>query len=321
MAQDWFDQNAPQPGLPSPTLPDPNAEPGGIVGPQSGVVVEDPQAKLARFTADYWAPDRVQVLADLQAQASAPAGSGPGAPPPTTTPAPTGGAGAGKDAFGQAWVASGGRTTTDLKNFVAAHPEYGATIGGSKGDKVYGPDGSYWADGVISSGINGGMGATWNTNTGGGAPSTGAGPAGFGSFGQGFGQTFNAPATSTPWQAPTLDQIKNDPGYAGFQFTLANGLKAIDTGAAANGTLLSGGNQKARANYAEDAGNTFAQQAFGNAFQGWQANANLSQQGYQNALGEYLNAYNIFRTDNNDIWSRYNDVSNRGLSAATAATA
>lgn len=320
MAMDWFDQNAPQ-GAEQP----PQSTANGVPQPTA----ETPAQEYARYVADYHAPDRDQVLADMQARLTNPLpgpapqpGSngntgvtGGGAPAPATT-----GTGGGRDAFGQAWVASGGRTVTDLQNFVKAHPEYGVTLGGSKGDKVYGPDGNYWADAVISSGINGGMGATWNTDTSGGTSGGSAGPGGFGSFAQPFGQSFNPPATSTPWKPPTLQDIQNDPSYAGFQFTRDQGLKAIDTGAAANGTLLSGGNQKARANYATDLGNTYAQNAFQNSFQGWAANRDLSQQNYQNALTDYTTAYNVFRTDNNDIWGRYNDVSGRGLTAANSAT-
>lgn len=72
--------------------------------------------------------------------------------------------------FGQAWLASGGRTVQDLAAFVQAHPEYGATIGGSKGDKV--TIGGKTFDAVMSAGVNGGLGASWNDITGGDTTST-----------------------------------------------------------------------------------------------------------------------------------------------------
>jgi hypothetical protein len=56
-------------------------------------------------------------------------------------------------------MSSGGKTPADLAAFVAAHPEWGAKITGSKGDKVMFADGSTY-DAVISAGT-GGTGASW----------------------------------------------------------------------------------------------------------------------------------------------------------------
>lgn len=90
---------------------------------------------------------------------------------PTTTTTGTSGGGSGDwRTFGQAWLASGGRTVSDLASFVQAHPEYGATIGGSKGDKV--TIGGRTFDAVMSAGLNGGMGASWNDITNGGTDTT-----------------------------------------------------------------------------------------------------------------------------------------------------
>lgn len=72
--------------------------------------------------------------------------------------------------FGQLWLASGGRTPADLAAFIAAHPEFGATIGGSKGDKV--TIGGRTFDAVIAAG-EGGRGASWSDITGGGPPNAG----------------------------------------------------------------------------------------------------------------------------------------------------
>lgn len=102
----------------------------------------------------------------------------PSAPLPRPIPAPgpdnfstspVGGGRSGDYAgFGQAWIASGGRTPADLAAFIQAHPEYGATITGSKGDKV--TIGGRTFDAVIAAGL-GGQGASWSdiTNGGGGA--------------------------------------------------------------------------------------------------------------------------------------------------------
>jgi hypothetical protein len=62
-------------------------------------------------------------------------------------------------AFGRAWMASGGRTVQDLQNFIAANPQYGGTMTGSKGDKVRFASGQEF-DAVLSAGL-GGHGASW----------------------------------------------------------------------------------------------------------------------------------------------------------------
>lgn len=197
------------------------------------------------------------------------------------------------DAFGKGWLASGGRTVADLKAYAdqwnSQNPNAKVTLGGSKGDKVYGPNGEYWQDAVIGAGA-GGQGANWGPKGGGG----GAGgqiPLGdFGSLAQGWQGSFTA---------PTVDQIRQMPGY---QFALNEGVKALDTSAAAKGTVLSGGQQKDILQYATGLLDQTAQQK------------------YQNALGEYMNAYNIFRNNQNDVFNRFDTLAGRGTSAANAAT-
>lgn len=76
------------------------------------------------------------------------------------------------EGFRQAWFASGGKTVDDLKNFVSQHPEYGATITGSKGSKLTFPGGQAF-QAVRSAGLGGGVGPAWDDLSGGGA---GGGP-------------------------------------------------------------------------------------------------------------------------------------------------
>ncbi len=206
---------------------------------------------------------------------------------PTTAPAATGGGG--KDAFGQAWLASGGRTVDDLKAFVAAHPEYGVKLGGSKGDKVYGPDGSYWADAVISSGIGGGQGGAWNTDTGGGGGQSGN-PYGFGGYG-----SFVTPMSEfTP---PTEQDALNSPG---LQFALSEANRMGQNSAAAKGTLLNGRFQQAL-----------------NA-----SNIQNALAGYQGVYDRAANSFGInygVKTGNQDRpFSKYYDLATLGQRAASA---
>lgn len=177
----------------------------------------------------------------------------------------TGMSGGGADAFGQAWLASGGKTVTDLKNFVAAHPEYGVKLGGSKGDKVYGPDGTFWADAVESAGMNGGVRGLWSTGTGGGG-----GGNNLASLGYGFGSSM-APWTQD-YNPLTADQALKTPG---LMFAAQQAYRMGENGAAAKGTLLNGRFQEAL--NASTIGNLL--------------------QGYDTAEGRNMNQY-MLRRDN-----------------------
>lgn len=72
--------------------------------------------------------------------------------------------------FGQAWLGSGGKTVADLEAFIAANPQFGATLTGSKRDKV--TIGGRTFDAVRSAGIGGGLGASWDDITDGGPTNT-----------------------------------------------------------------------------------------------------------------------------------------------------
>lgn len=201
-------------------------------------------------------------------------------PAPTTTPTSTSSTGGGltgdaaKAAFGQAWIASGGRTVSDLKAFAdkwnAEHPDAKVTLGGSKGDKVYGPGGSFWADAVIGAGDGGGRGASWQTEAGGDSkPGNLLDP-----FpGQFSYQNFTPPPD---FVAPTADQAFNDQG---FQFALKQGQEALERSAAAKGTLLTTGTLKNLSQFNQDA----ASQQYDKV--------------YNRRLGEYENAYGHAQTN------------------------
>lgn len=90
--------------------------------------------------------------------------------PPTTTTTTTGSGD--WTAFGQAWLGSGGKTVADLEAFIAANPQFGATLTGSKRDKV--TIGGRTFDAVRSAGIGGGLGASWDDITDGGGGNTGS---------------------------------------------------------------------------------------------------------------------------------------------------
>jgi hypothetical protein len=105
---------------------------------------------------------------------------------------------------------------------------------------------------------------------------------------QGLGQLGAAmPSVTAPYtqqfQAPTAAQAAATPGY---QFALQQGLNAIQSGAAAQGNLLTGGTQKNLANYATG----LASQTY--------------QQTYNNALAQYQNNYNVFANNQANMFNR-----------------
>jgi hypothetical protein len=75
--------------------------------------------------------------------------------------------------------------------------------------------------------------------------------------------------------------LQNTPGY---QFALQQGLKGTNAAASAAGTLGSGGNLKAAANYATGLASTTYQQQYQDALQGYQANVNSLLPGMQQGL-------------------------------------
>ncbi len=102
------------------------------------------------------------------------------------------------------------------------------------------------------------------------------------------------------FHAPTAEEAANSPGYKFAQSQMIDGL---DKSAAWRGTVLSGGH---KADIMERAAG-LASQTYGDT--------------YTRSLNDFMTNYNVFRNDKNDVWGRYNDLSQRGTSAASTATA
>ena len=73
------------------------------------------------------------------------------------------------------------------------------------------------------------------------------------------------------FQAPTLQQAENTPGY---QFALQQGQKALQASAAANGSLLTGGTLNALDSYSQGLADTNYNNIYNQALQGYQTNYN-----------------------------------------------
>lgn len=99
----------------------------------------------------------------------------------------------------------------------------------------------------------------------------------------------------TPWNqtftAPTAQQAEQTPGY---QFALNQGLQALDRGAAARGSILTGGTGEAEQQY----GQGLASQTY--------------QQTYNNALTQYQQAYNQFQQNQANQYNRLAGLAGTG---------
>ena len=113
----------------------------------------------------------------------------------------------------------------------------------------------------------------------------GNGQAGYGSLLQGYGA----------FQAPTLAQAENQPGY---QFQLQQGLNALQNSAAVRGTLLSGGTAAGIEQYGQEA----AQQDYSNV--------------YNQMLGTYQTNYNTFAQNQANEYNRLSGLTGVGQGAA-----
>ena len=108
----------------------------------------------------------------------------------------------------------------------------------------------------------------------------------------GQGLLANYPGSFT---APTAQQAQQTPGY---QFTLQQGEQALDRGAAARGSVLTGGTGEAEQQY----GQGLASQTY--------------QQTYNNALTQYQQAYNQFQNNQANQYNRLAGLAGTGQVSA-----
>lgn len=122
----------------------------------------------------------------------------------------------------------------------------------------------------------------------GGAP---AGPAPAGKPNYGKAPMFSAPqfAWGEKWQAPSMDDALNDPGY---QFRANEGRRALEQSAAAKGVLGSGGTLK----NIDAWGQNFAKQEYGDVF-----NRNLT--GYNTRFNTAKDIFDRFYTGKKDEYA------------------
>lgn len=207
-------------------------------------------------------------------------GNQPGAPGGNTPGAPTG------NPTDRAYIIQ------QLTNVLQQHGIQPGPRGSGPGDV------EYYADQVLATGgWQGGNAGYWTNRLG--SDIAGGGGRG-GSGGGGGGYTLSNPNDLTGGFTDQFNglngkDLENTPGY---QFALQQGLQGIDRGAAAKGTLLTMGNQKDRAGFASG----LAQQTYGDE--------------WNRAHTSYMDAFNIFNTNQNNLFNRNLSLANLGLGAA-----
>ena len=118
------------------------------------------------------------------------------------------------------------------------------------------------------------------------------------------------------FKAPTATDMTQDPS---FEFRMSEGSKALQRGAAARGTLLTGGAQRDLASWAQD----YASQEYSNVYQrklgenqmGYGRALGEYQQGYGNAANQYSQAYNIWANNQNTQFNRAQAIKGGGQTA------
>lgn len=144
-------------------------------------------------------------------------------------------------------------------------------------------------------------GAAWYTagqGDGSGGPPPGVDPSQFGSLLMPWTRLFNY----DKFKAPTSVTESNDPGVA---FRFEQGQKGIERSAAARGTLLSGGTLKDLASYQQGLASDEYANVWNRAYTDWGA-------GYNKALGEYQQDYNIFNANQDRPFNKLSALSGMG---------
>jgi len=318
---------------PTGTGPQPPSSPGGISQPdaeKAGRIRTWYQQYLGRNASDQEVSDWLRDAPTLGGVEDAIKNSTEGkAYAAKQAPAGGGGATPGYDPnrLRDALMASGvPANAAELKKFIDAHPEFatGVTIGGSKGNKLYGPGGVFLAD-VIRGTSTSNPAWDWDTSTGtsGGAAGGGAGAGGIDEsyLTEYPGDPFTAPPGSElpadpftyddftyqdfqrpgDYQSPDKAAMEADPSY---QFRKDQALGALQNSASGRGLTNSGGTIYDLLGTASQ----FASTEYGNI---WDRGMKEWQDKYNTALTDYVtnrgNAVDMYTNNRNnaaDIWSK-----------------
>ena len=120
-------------------------------------------------------------------------------------------------------------------------------------------------------------------------------------------QGYQAPAA---FQAPTLADAQNNPGY---QFNLQQGLGALGNQSTTNGQFGGGNEGQALVNYAQNAATNNYQQVYNNALNSYNTNAQTGLNAYNTNAGNYY-------TGQQNLSSILGNLTNTGLNASNSFT-
>ena len=209
----------------------------------------------------------------------------------------------------QPWLQSGTNANSTLQYLLGMGGESpgggGVTTGPGQTLSIPGVDGSVNIPGVT-------------TTTGTAATNLGA----YGSLMKGYG--------GGEFQAPTAEQARQTPGY---QFGLQQGEGALQAGAAANGSLLTGGTQSALNKYGQDYADTNYNNVYNQALQTYGTNYNTwanqqaseynklaSMSGLGQTTAQNLNTEGLASTGQiaNTLSNTGQQMSNQNMNAANA---
>ncbi len=189
---------------------------------------------------------------------------------------------------------------------IASNPQYWVDQIARTGGWDNAGNTGYWSSRMGGTDSTGNEASQGHSGLGGGALGGAAGMLGdFGAFTKPYTGSFSAPTFS----APSGLSLENDPGY---QARLKFGTDAIQSSAAAKGTLLTGGTVKDLERYGEDYGSNEYANVYSRALQG-------SQLGYNQALSGFQQNYDIFRNNQTDPFNKLYQTTSLGLNAAQSA--
>lgn len=126
----------------------------------------------------------------------------------------------------------------------------------------------------------------------------------------GLGSTYQPYQAPSAFQAPSLQDAQNNPGY---QFALQQGEGAIGNQSTTNGQFGGGNEGQALVNYAQNAATQNYQQVYNNALQSYNTNA-------QTGLNAYGANANNFYTGQNNLNGILSNLTNTGLNASNSFT-
>jgi hypothetical protein len=124
-----------------------------------------------------------------------------------------------------------------------------------------------------------------------------------------------APVTLTDFQAPTAESIYNDPSYL---WRRDQGAGMLENSAASKGLLNSGGTLADMLTYGQNMASQEYSNVWNRDYSLWGAKNTLSQQAYDNAWKNFVEAKDTWYRNQSEPWSKLYQAASLGASSAQA---